>query len=363
MSRLFQIGLLLLLLLGLGAGLFIPWCARALYGEPSPRLSPLQRWVYSARLLWHDGLLTSHAQSAQSLPFTIQEGESIAAITTRLEKQGLIPSAIALRDYLVYKGLDTSLRAGHYRFRGTESAIEIAHALQSPEPGKAILVVLPGWRLEEIAAALPTSGLNLTPSEFLAQAKLPSGSLPDLSRAASIEGFFFPDTYTLERDTPAALLIEIALRNFERHITPEVRQGFEKQGLSLYQAVTLASIVERETVQVEEAPLIAAVYLNRLRAGMPLQADPTVQYALGWDGESWWKAPLAPADLQVPSPYNTYLHTGLPPGPIANPGLGALQAVAAPASTDALFFRMRCDHSGYHEFARTYEEHLRNSCP
>lgn len=363
MRRLLVSGLLPLLLLGLGAGLFIPWRARALYGEPSPRLSPLQRWVYSARLLWHDGLLTGHAESAQPITFTIQEGESVTSITTRMEKYGLIPSAAALRDYLVYRGLDTTLRAGRYRFRGTESAIEIAHALQSPQPGKAILVVLPGWRLEEIAATLPTSGLNLTPDEFLAQAKQPSGSLPDLSRAASIEGFFFPDTYTLERDTPAALLIEIALRNFEHHITPEMRQGFEKQGLSLYEAVTLASIVERETVHAEETLFIAAVYLNRLRAGMPLQADPTVQYALGWDGQAWWKVPLTPADLQVSSPYNTYLYPGLPPGPIANPGLNALQAIAAPASTDALFFRMRCDNSGYHIFARTYDEHLRNSCP
>nr|BAL55926.1 aminodeoxychorismate lyase [uncultured Chloroflexota bacterium] len=362
MRRLLLPGLLLFCTL-LGAGLIVPWRARLLYGLPSPRLSPLQRWLYSARLLWHDGLLTDPlSDSSLSIPFVISPGESIASIAARLEEHGLIRSATAFRDYLVYRGLDTTLRAGRYHLSASESAIEIAHAFQSPEPSQAILVIWPGWRLEEIAAALPASGLILNPDEFLAQAKQPGGSWPDLSFAASIEGFFFPDTYTLDRTTPADRLIALALENFTRHLTPEIRRGFEQQGLTLYQAVTLASIVERETVHAEEAPLIAAVYLNRLRLGMPLQADPTVQYALGWDGKSWWKAPLTPADLQIASPYNTYLHPGLPPGPIANPGLNALQAVANPASTEALFFRRRCDESGYHVFTRTYEEHLRNDC-
>lgn len=365
MFRRFSLSLLLLLLiLTLGAGLFIPLRAQALYGPPSPRLSPLQRWFYSARLLWHDGLLTAaQSDTPTALSFTIHPGESIASIATRLETQGLISSAAALRDYLIYSGLDTHVRAGSYRLSAAQSIPEIARTLQLPHPDKAVLVVWPGWRLEEIAAALPTSGLNLDPNTFLSQARQPLGSFLDLERAASLEGFFYPDTYTLDRETNAIGLIQIALRNFERHVTPEIRLGFQAQGLNLYEAVTLASIVQRETVHEEEAPLIAAVFLNRLRLGMPLQADPTVQYALGWDGTSWWKMPLLPGDLQTPSPYNTYLHPGLPPGPIANPGLAALQAVAAPAKVDYLFFRLRCDRSGYHEFSRTYEEHLRNACP
>ncbi len=362
MFRRFWIGLLLLLL-GIGAGLFVPWYATARYGLPSPRLSPLQRWLYSARLIWHDGLLTSTRPNSPPIPFTIAEGESIASLSVRMEKQGLIPSAAALRDYLVYRGLDTSLRAGNYHLSASQSIIEIAHLLQSPEPGKAILVVWPGWRLEEIAAALPASGLKLLPDQFLAQAKQPNAIHLDPGSAATMEGFFYPDTYTLDREISALALIEAGLRNFQRHLTPELLQGFEAQGLNLYQAVTLASIVQREALHPEEAPLIAAVYLNRLRLGMPLQADPTVQYAIGWDGTSWWKTPLTLQDLQISSPYNTYLHPGLPPAPIANPALPALQAVASPSQTDFLFFRLRCDGSGYHQFARTYEEHLRNACP
>ncbi len=365
MLRRFSLGLLLLLLiLALGAGLFVPLRAQALYGPPSLRLSPLQRWLYSARLLWHNGLLTAaQSDNPTAIPFTIHPGESISSIAARLETQGLISSAAAMRDYLIYSGLDTQVRAGSYRLSAAQSIPEIAQTLQFPRPDKAVLVVWPGWRLEEIAAALPTSGLNLDPNAFLAQARQPLGSFLDLERVASIEGFFYPDTYTLDREINAIGLIQIALRNFERHVTPEIRLGFQAQGLDLYEAVILASIVQRETVHEEEAPLIAAVFLNRLRLGMPLQADPTVQYALGWDGTSWWKTPLLPGDLQTPSPYNTYLHPGLPPGPIANPGLAALQAVAAPAKVDYLFFRLRCERSGYHEFSRTYEEHLRNACP
>jgi UPF0755 protein len=133
----------------------------------------------------------------------------------------------------------------------------------------------------------------------------------------------------------------------------------------VYEAVTLASIVERESVRMEEAPLISSVYLNRLRGGMRLEADPTVQYALGFDAtrQTWWTNPLSLADLKFPSPYNTYLVMGLPPGPIANPGGGALAAVAAATQSSYFYFSARCDGSGFHNFASTFEEHLANLCP
>jgi UPF0755 protein len=131
----------------------------------------------------------------------------------------------------------------------------------------------------------------------------------------------------------------------------------------LVEAVTLASIVEREAVVPEERPLIAAVFLNRLRIGMKLEADPTVQYALGRQPNgNWWKRSLTHSDLETPSTYNTYAQDGLPPGPIANPGLASLQAVAFPEKTSFLYFRARCDGSGRHAFAETYEQHLENSC-
>jgi UPF0755 protein len=129
--------------------------------------------------------------------------------------------------------------------------------------------------------------------------------------------------------------------------------------------VTLASIVQREAVRPEEQAAIASVFLNRLVAGMPLQTDPTVQYALGFDvaTNSWWKVPLSTADLEIQSPYNTYQNLGLPPGPISSPGLNAIQAVAYPAQTPYYYFRARCDGSGLHDFSETFDQHLQSGCP
>jgi len=154
------------------------------------------------------------------------------------------------------------------------------------------------------------------------------------------------------------------LTDFGQRVTPAIRDGIARQGLNLYQGLILASIVEREARIPEERPLIASVYLNRLKIGMKLDADPTVQYALGFQNDTgeWWKKPLLLADLDVDSPYNTYRYPSLPPGPIANPGLASIQAVAQPAQTDFLYFQAECDGSGRHRFARTFEEHAANSC-
>ena len=183
-------------------------------------------------------------------------------------------------------------------------------------------------------------------------------------QAPALEGYLFPDAYPVGRDTTAAALIELMLARFDERVTPAMRQAYGALGLTLREAVIVASIIQREAVLDEEKPLMAAVFLNRLRAGMPLQADPTVQYALGYQAaaETWWKVPLTADDLQVNSPYNTYLYGGLPPGPISNPGLAALQAVANPAAVEYLFFVVDCAAAtpGAHAFSVTYEEHVAN---
>jgi UPF0755 protein len=155
------------------------------------------------------------------------------------------------------------------------------------------------------------------------------------------------------------------LMNFEAQVNPELRSGFATQGLDLCQAVTLASIIQREAILDEEMPLIASVFYNRLNSGAVLASDPTVQYALGFNQKqgTWWTNPLSLNDLQVDSPYNTYIYPDLPPGPISNPGLSALRAVANPAQTPYYYFRAACDGSGRHLFAETYDEHLTNECP
>ncbi len=181
----------------------------------------------------------------------------------------------------------------------------------------------------------------------------------------SLEGFLLPGTYRFKSSTRVDDVIAEALQNFDSQVTDEMRQGFARQGLNLYEAVTLASIVQRESMVEDEQPTIASVFFNRLSKDMRLETDPTVQYALGYNTtqKTWWTNPLSLDDLKLNSPYNTYVNPGLPPGPIDMPGLSALRAVAFPAQTPYLFFRAKCDGSGRHNFSVTFEEHLNNECP
>lgn len=321
---------------------------------------------YSARILWDDGLLTRpRVPGAPEQDFQVQQGESINSISERLATSGLIGQAGLLRDYLVYTGLDTSIQAGTYRLSPAMSVIDIARQMQGATPADVTFVILPGWRMEEIAMSLPTSGLEITPEEFVSAASTPRSGYSFLEGASTTEGFFFPDSYVLPRTTTADDLVQSLLRNFALHLGADLTEGFARQGLSIYQAVTLASIIQREAIHPEEAPAIASVYLNRMKIGMRLDADPTVQYALGYNStqQTWWTNPLSLDDLKVDSRFNTYQNDGLPPTPIDNPGLTALQAVAAPTDTPYYYFSARCDGSGYHGFASTFAEHLQNLCP
>lgn len=355
----------LLIILLAAAALMIPAQAARVFGPAAPGLTTWKTWQYSALLLWYDGLLTEPADAAapQRL-FSIPPGASAAEVAFRLENERFIRSADAFRDYLVYSGLDTRLQSGEFTLSAALSPAQIAEKLQDSTPERVKFIILPGWRLEEVAAALPTSGLAISPQEFLNLAANPPARPSFLPETASAEGFLFPGEYNLRRDIRAEDFLAEFFRQSELALGQELRQAFEKQGLTVYQAVTLASLVQREAVRAEEQPQIASVFLNRLAVGMKLDSDPTVQYALGLDPlRGWWPVPLTLADLQVDSPFNTYQNSGLPPAPIASPGLNALQAVAFPAQSPYFYFRARCDDSGLHVFAETFEQHLANGCP
>lgn len=345
---------------------YIPSQATWIYGASSPALSIPQRIQYSALLLWYDGTLTNpRDRNGVEQVFMVDTGESVDSIANRLEEVGLIRDGGAFRTYLIYSGLDTSIQSGEYKLSAAMSAIEIARELQDATPEEVTFVILPGWRMEEIAASLPTSGLAITPEEFLNAAQTAYPDYDFLAGAATTEGFLYPDSYIVPRTVTADIFVNGLLRNFSLHLTPDMVNEFERKGLTVYQAVTLASLVEREAVQDEEKPLIASVYLNRYMINMKLDADPTVQYALGFNiiQQSWWTSPLSLIDLEVNSPYNTYRFTGLPPTPIANPSMESLRAVAFPAETPYLYFRAKCDDSGYHVFSETFDEHVANGCP
>lgn len=345
----------------------IPKRAAENFGNPNPDLSFMQ-------ILRHSWILNTQKEELENGPtsdillieFEISFGDSARQVVNNLSSTGLISDPSLFTTYLVYTGIDTRLQTGIFQLNTAMSPITIAEIIQDRNQAYAYFTVVNGWRLEEVADALPASGLYITPADFLAEVQsLPdtyvfSESLPDNITA---EGFLFPSRFAFPRTITTETFINRYLSAFESHLSVEMINGFYSQGLSLYEAVTLASIIEREAVHDDEKPMIASVYLNRLAINMMLQADPTVQYALGNAETGWWKSQITFSDLETQSPYNTYQVHGLPPSPIANPNLASLMAVAFPAESPYYFFRAACDGSHYHRFSVTYQEHLDNACP
>lgn len=338
-------------------------------GPADESLSKLDKTMLAIKLIYHQQSITQPvAETAPNQGFSIELGDDVYSITNKLEQQGLISDANIFRDYLLFRGFDRTIQAGMYDLNAGMTARDIASALQDATPDHVKLSILPGWRLEEIAQSLPTSGLEISPEEFLSvtsQKPVGYSFSSFLPEDATMEGLMPPGIYELPRNIPVDQLLHQLLSIFESRLTTELLQGFNRQMLSPFQALNIASIVEKEAINDTEMPLIASVYINRHSAGIKLEADPTVQYALGHDEyqNTWWKSPLSLIDLQIDSPYNTYLNHGLPPGPISNPSQKALRAVAFPEESPYFYFRAACDESGNHVFAETFEEHQANACP
>jgi UPF0755 protein len=310
--------------------------------------------------------LAAPGTDATPVTFVVGEGEGIASVAARLQAEGLVRSADALRLLARVGGLDRSVQAGQHTLTRAMSAREV---LQDLQVGRAqgLRVTLPeGRRAEEVARVLAQAGV-VDEQEFLGLVGTGVAAGPavmDRPPGTGLEGYLFPDTYEFAPRTGAAEVVKTLLDNFERRLTPDLRAKLGPSGLSLFNVVTLASIVERETGVAAERPKVARVYLNRLKEPpYLLDADPTVQYGLGFqsDTSSWWKRPLLYEDLRSESAYNTYVHPGLPPGPIASPGLASIAAVLSPIEGPWMFFvanDVACD--GTHVFAQSYEEHLAN---
>jgi UPF0755 protein len=373
--RIFLFTLILFACIGLAGGFamveLLPRLAANDFGPVNRKLNIFERALYSARLLIqiNDLLPPMDPNAKDAIQFRVQDGESVNLIALHLENAGLIKDASAFRYYLIYSGSDTNLLSGDFSITPALNAVEIARLLQDANAKDIMFRILAGWRLEEIAAGLAVSGLLINPDEFLAAAVAPAPGMVPASLAMmkldSLEGYLLPGTYRFKRSMRMEDVIATALQAFDTQVTDELRQAFARQNLNLHEAVTLASIVQRESMVEDEQPTIASVFYNRLSKGMRLESDPTVQYALGYNNvqKTWWTNPLSLNDLKQNSPYNTYVNVGLPPGPIDAPGLAALRAVAFPANTPYLFFRAKCDGSGRHNFSTTFDEHLKNECP
>ncbi len=301
--------------------------------------------------------------------FVVELGETASGIAARLEERGLIRDASLFKTYVRFHDLDANLEAGEHILRQTMTMEDVAHELLHAQLREIQITIVPGWRIEQIAEMLAEE-TAINPEEFLLVARTGAfnyGFLADRPTGSSLEGYLMADTYRVPAAADATALIERLLGTFDERVTLEMRRDAQSRGMTLHEMVTLASIVEREAVLDEERPVVASVYLNRLAGRLPeadgyLRADPTYQYARGYDpaSERWWPGFGVQDPLSLDDPYNTFLYQGLPPGPICSPSLASLRAVVYPAETDYLYFYARQDGSGTHAFAETYEEHLRN---
>ena len=295
-------------------------------------------------LYYKEGTLPVDKQSQESKVFVIRPGENLNDIANNLADQKLIRNKIVF--YLVVKrfGIERNIQAGDFR---------LSPAMNTPELAKSLthgtldvwMTIIEGMRKEEVAQVVAQS-LNIPEIEFLKYAR---------------EGYLFPDTYLVPKNATAAAVIKIFEDNFNRRFDNELKEKARNKGFSIEQVMILASLVEREARLAEDRQKVASVLLKRLENNMKLDIDATVQYLLGYQPEekSWWKKELTLADLKVDSPYNTYKNAGLPPGPIANPGLASIKAVVE-ADTDTPYLYYVSDISGRLHFAETLEEHNEN---
>lgn len=285
----------------------------------------------------------------------IPPGVSSTAIGRRLVDAGVVETETVFRVALRVSGSVRSLKAGEYRFDHPMSAIEVIDMVGRGDTFARRITFPEGLTILEMAQLYESRGFGQ--AHDFAEAARDASIIKDIDPAATdLEGYLFPDTYALPRHTTAAQLMRLAVARFEHLFTPDLRRDAAARHLTVRQAVTLASIVEKEASRPDERPQIAGVYVNRLRLGMPLQCDPTVIYALQRAGK--YTGNLRRDDLGFDSPYNTYRYPGLPPGPIASPGRASLEAAVHPAANEYLYFVSRND--GSHEFARTLDEHNRN---
>lgn len=281
----------------------------------------------------------------------VPRGATFRAAADSLAARGVVRSPLLFRLYATWAGHDRGIKPGTYLLRPGASYGSLVDALVNGRGLVHVVTVVEGWELRQIAPQLARS-LGV-PRESVEVAVRDTALLRRLDvPTPTLEGYLFPATYAFPDGTTARGAVDQMVARFEQAWCPEWNSRLQTLALTRHDAVTLASIVEREAVRPEERPAIAAVYYNRLRKGMRLEADPTIQYALGRHTTR-----VLYRDLDVDSPYNTYRRTGLPPGPIGSPGAPSLAAAVNPAQVPYLFFVAQPD--GHHEFRTTFAEHLK----
>lgn len=284
---------------------------------------------------------------------SIQPGMTADNIGNQLYEQGLIKNVLAFRVIAKFNGLDNTLKAGDYSFTTDMSVTQIVDRLARGATAQQLITIPEGYTVNQIAALIQEKQIGDAEKFKAAARNYRPHSYMAGSDAASyqVEGYLFPDTYQFDKGVTEEKLLTMMVGEFDQRFTSEMRNRADELGLSISQVVILASLVEKEAKLDSDRPVIAGVFLNRLQYHMPLQSCATIQYILGYA-----KPELTIQDTEIDSPYNTYQHHGLPPGPIANPGMAAINAVLYPAATEYLYFV--ADKQGQHHFSTNYEEHL-----
>ena len=307
----------------------------------------------------------SQEATGESVSITISSQDQVASIAKQLKQRGLIAFTFEYEWYAKMSQTATHPKAGEYTFRHGASLFRIAMVLAAgPERSIRSVRLVEGRTLDENVEALSTSGIHTAPYASLVGASLNAhpfdrslmkeySFLSDIPEGQSLEGYLFPDTYEIYEDDPAALVTK-QLDQFQKVVlTSQHIDAQTKSGMSWHNVITLASIVQDEVRSVSDMKMVAGIFLNRLKANMPLQSDATINYILHRGN-----ARSSAEDVKVNSPYNTYIHQGLPPGPISNPGLDAIESVLNPQPSDNLYFLT--DDAGKLYVAKTLDEHVKN---
>ncbi|AFQ42991.1 endolytic transglycosylase MltG [Desulfosporosinus meridiei] len=309
-------------------------------------------------LSWWSWATKPYSTSGNSVKITISPGTTAAQLARELQERQLIRSAEMFQLLARERRDDFKLYVGDYQIAPTMSPKEmIEHLISGSTSVDTNMVTIPeGYTTEQIIELLVQKGIGSKGelTKVVTEDSFPYEFLKDAPQGIHrLEGYLFPNTYDIPVETSPHEAIDLLLRQFAKELTPEVQQQLVAMKLSVAQWVILGSLIEKEAVRESDRALIASVLFNRLKINQPLQIDATIQFLLGTP-----KPKLSYQDLQIPSPYNTYLHAGYPPGPIASPGHASLQAVLNPAQTDFRYYVAKKD--GYHVFAKTYAEHLKN---
>lgn len=285
--------------------------------------------------------------------FTVRPGMSVSEIGRELHAQGIIDGETKFWWTAKLNGFENKVKSGTFALQTGMTSSDVLETLVYGNTATIRFVIPEGFSVRDIAARL--EGEHLVDAEVFIERAKSYRPYPYIEEHEDVryaaEGFLFPDTYEINGEFDAARIMEMMTQNFDRRLTKEMRARAEEMDLSIYELVTLASLVEKEAYHEEDRPIIAQIFLKRLRIGMPLQADPTVQYLLDVPKED-----LLYRDTEIASPYNTYQNVGLPPGPIASPGTASLMAVLHPADTDYLYFV--ADRNGNNYYATNYADHL-----